>query len=145
MDSRSTGANKVKINEATWRCCEPTCLSLKSLFDFDLHDLWPGPTRPLISRSHVKYTIQSPWKTCFFFICLTLTYLTLTCLTLTFVLDSCDLWPWPLWPLTSRPKVKHTMLSPSKSSFFFYIVTLTFDLWPRPLHMTCISFMFITI
>ncbi len=29
-------------SEATWRCCEPTCLSLESLFD-----LWPWPTWPL--------------------------------------------------------------------------------------------------
>ncbi len=28
-------------NEATWRCCEPTCLSLGSLFDLDQCDLWP--------------------------------------------------------------------------------------------------------
>ncbi len=29
-------------NEATWRCCEPTCLSLGPLFD-----LWPWPSWPL--------------------------------------------------------------------------------------------------
>ena len=84
-------------NEPTWRCCEPTCLSLESFFDLDL---------PTLCRVIGKH----------FF---------LHMLTLTFALEPCDLWPWPFWPLTSRPQIKHTMLSPSKSRFF-----LTWWLWP---------------
>ncbi len=73
-------------NEATWRCCEPTCLSSGSLFDLDQCDLWPWYLWPLAYRLHLKCTMQRPWNQVLF-----------THVTLTF-----DLWPWPWtrWPLT---------------------------------------------
>ncbi len=37
----------------------------KVTFDLDPCDLWPWPSRPLTSRSLVKYTMQNPWKSHF--------------------------------------------------------------------------------
>ena len=40
-----------QYNEATWHCCEPTCLCLEPIFDLDSCDSCPWSTYPLTSRS----------------------------------------------------------------------------------------------
>ncbi len=51
--------NTVKsTNEETWFCCEPTRLSLESLFDLDQCDLWRWPLWPLTSRKF--FLVTSP-------------------------------------------------------------------------------------
>ncbi len=114
-----------RVYRVTWRCCEPTCLSLGSLFDVwpDLHDLWPWYLCLFSSPT----SIQQVCKTCFF-----------------------TWWPWPLtyhldlWPLTSWPLTLTLVTSTLKATCQihqiawksrFNMVILTYDLdlhtWPR--------------
>ncbi len=107
-------------NEATWRCCEPTCLSLGSLFDLDLWDLWPWHLWPLTYRLHMKCTMQRPWNRVLF-----------THVTLTFDLRP---WPWTRWPLIltlvtlNFDATCQIHCVKSLKITFFDMVTLTFDL-----------------
>ncbi len=116
------------INEATWRCCEPTCLSLGSLFDLDQCDLWPWYLWPLTYRLHMKCTMQRPWNQVLF------THVTLTFdlrpwpLTLnqvTFDLDPCDLEP--------LGHMSNTLCKVLENHVFWHG---DLDLWPMTLTFT---------
>ncbi len=120
----NAGRGLEKKNEATWRCCEPTCLSLGSLFDLDQCDLWPWYLWTLTYRLHMKCTMQRPWNQVLF-----------THVTLTF-----DLRPWPLTsnqvtfdldPCDLEATCQIHCVTSLKITFFD-TVTLSFDLWPWP-------------
>ena len=62
---------------------------------------------------------------------------TYLCLEPLFYLDPCDLWPWPVWPLTLRSNLNEITKGPWNISHFpsWWPRPLTYDLdlntWPR--------------
>ncbi len=112
-------------NEATWPFCEPTCLSLGSLFDLDQCDLWPWYLWPLTDRFHMKCTMQRPWNQVLFTRDLDLWPTTLTLHQVTFDLDPCDLKP--------RGHMSNTLCKVLKNHVFWHG---DLDLWPMTLTFT---------
>ena len=106
------GAQKWVWLKATWRCCEPTCLSLQTLFDLNSRDQWPWPAWPFTLKTvtfDLEVTCQThhanPWKTCF--------------------------WPWPLTGFPLHSQSQKTMQPPLKTHFLNLVtLTLTFKVDP---------------